>query len=331
MPNYNGVWSLSTQYQNAADWQADNYSAALGFIFGGQNTSGTKLNTIESIKIFSAGSNVDFGDTAAAIKRCTGFSSSTRAVIAGGDTGSKVDVIQYVTMASAGDTTDFGNLDKARSGCSSLSNSTRGVISQGSDGSFNNVIQYVTIGSTGDASDFGDLTVSRVHGTATSSTTRGLFASGAISNNTSNVIDYITIGSTGNASDFGDLSTTREQGLDGRGSNGTRGVFCGGSSKETPNAGSDNPQNIIEYVTIANTGNTTDFGDLSAVRLLTAAVVGGDRLLVTGGSTTENAAQGVNIMEFITITSTGNATDFGDLGIAKLEMAGTSDSHGGLG
>ena len=70
---------------------------------------------------------------------------------------------------------------------------------------------------------------------------------------------------------------------------------------------------------------------MSAVRLLTAAVVGGDRLLVTGGSTTENAAQGVNIMEFITITSTGNATDFGDLGIAKLEMAGTSDSHGGLG
>jgi len=87
MPNYNGVWSLTTQYQYAADWSADNYTGALGFIFGGQNASGTRLNTIESIKITSAGGNVDFGDTIAALKRTTGFSSSTRAVIAGGDTG----------------------------------------------------------------------------------------------------------------------------------------------------------------------------------------------------------------------------------------------------
>ena len=331
MPNYNGVWSLTTQYQYAADWSADNYTGALGFIFGGQNASGTRLNTIESIKITSAGGNVDFGDTIAALKRTTGFSSSTRAVIAGGDTGSAVNTIQYITMASSGNASDFGDLDSARHGCSSLSNSTRGVISHGLDGTVNDVIQYVTINTTGNATDFGNLSVARVQGTATSSTTRGIFASGAIAGNTTNVIDYITIGSTGNASDFGDLSTTREQGLDGRGSNGTRGVFCGGSSKQTPNAGSDNPQNIIEYVTIDSTGNATDFGDLSGVRLLTAAVVGGDRLLVTGGSTTENATNGVNIMEFITITSTGNATDFGDLGIAKLEMAGTSDGHGGLG
>jgi hypothetical protein len=327
MPNYQGVWSLTTQMQNASDWQADNYTGSLGFIFGGQNASSTLLNTIESIKITSAGGNVDFGDTIAAIQRITGFSSSTRAVAAGGNTGSKVNTIQYITMASSGDASDFGDLDATRDGCGGLSNSTRGVIGLGNDGTFNNVIQYITIGSTGNASDFGDLTVARIQGTSTSNTTRGIFAGGAISGNTSNVIDYITIASTGNAIDFGDLSTSREQGLDGRGSNATRAVFCGGSSKDF---GGDTPQNIIEYVTIASTGNATDFGDLSAARLLSAAVVGGDRLLVTGGSTAESASTVVNIMEFVTITNTGSATDFGDLGTAKHAMAGTSDGHGGI-
>ena len=37
-------------------------------------------------------------------------------------------------------------------------------------------------------------------------------------------------------------------------------------------------------------------------------------------------------MEFIAITSTGNAADFGDLTVGKLFYnGGCSDSHGGLG
>ena len=38
---------------------------------------------------------------------------------------------------------------------------------------------------------------------------------------------------------------------------GSRGVFGGGSIPST---------NVIEYVTIANTGNATDFGDLTVTR-----------------------------------------------------------------
>ena len=327
MPNYQGVWSLSTQFQNATEWKIDNYIGSLGFIFGGNNSSGTLLNTIESMNTASSGSIADFGDTIAAIKRLTGFSSSTRAVTAGGNTGSSVNTIQYITMASSGNASDFGDLDKAREGLGGLSNSTRGVMALGLDGTFNNVIQYVTIATTGNASDFGDLTLSRVQGTSTSGATRGIFAGGAISGNTTNVLDYITIASTGNATDFGDFSTTREQGLDGRGSNGIRAVFCGGSTKDF---GGDTTQNVIEYVTIASTGNAIDFGDLSAARMLSAGLVGGARLVITGGSTGESASTVVNIMEFVTITSAGNATDFGDLGTSKHQMAGTSNAHGGL-
>ena len=36
-------------------------------------------------------------------------------------------------------------------------------------------------------------------------------------------------------------------------------------------------------------------------------------------------------MEFVTIASTGNAQDFGDLSSTDWRSQGTSDSHGGLG
>ena len=39
----------------------------------------------------------------------------------------------------------------------------------------------------------------------------------------------------------------------------------------------------------------------------------------------------VNTIEFVTIATTGNAQDFGDLTQVRNALAGLSDSHGGLG
>ena len=39
----------------------------------------------------------------------------------------------------------------------------------------------------------------------------------------------------------------------------------------------------------------------------------------------------VNTIDYITIASTGNATDYGDLSEIRVTLAGCSDSHGGLG
>ena len=38
----------------------------------------------------------------------------------------------------------------------------------------------------------------------------------------------------------------------------------------------------------------------------------------------------INVMQHVTIASTGNATDFGDLSEAKEMSSSSSDSHGGL-
>ena len=85
--------------------------------------------------------------------------------------------------------------------------------------------------------------------------------------------------------------------------------------------------NIIEYITIANTGNTTDFGDLTIAKNLSAACssatvglsAGG---LISGGQT--------NSIDKVTIGSTGNGSDFGDLVGANNSLAGCSNSHGGI-
>jgi len=37
-----------------------------------------------------------------------------------------------------------------------------------------------------------------------------------------------------------------------------------------------------------------------------------------------------NVMEYFTIATTGNATDFGDLTVARYAGAGTSNGNGGL-
>ena len=52
----------------------------------------------------------------------------------------------------------------------------------------------------------------------------------------------------------------------------------------------------------------------------------GTRMLAGGGDAPTN----VNNIDFITISTTGNATDFGDLTAATRMCAPASDSHGGL-
>ena len=90
--------------------------------------------------------------------------------------------------------------------------------------------------------------------------------------------------------------------------NDTRGVFAGGW---TGSAAS----NIIEYVTIATTSNTTDFGDLTIASKEGGGCSSRTRGIFAHG---ENAAESVvNSIDYITIDTTGNATDFGDLTVAR--------------
>ena len=200
--------------------------------------------------------------------------------------------------------------------------SARGLFAGGSTGVISDVIDYIQIETTGNATDFGDLTVSRFDLAGVSSTTRAVFGGGENANQSVlyNVLDYVTIASTGNATNFGTLTSNYGY-QPGSCSNSITGLFGGGypGSGSTPLIG-------IDYITIASTGNATDFGDLSQARRGNAGLASNTRGVIAGGYT----GSYVNTIDYVTIATTGNATDFGDLTVGRYNPAGCSSPTRGL-
>jgi hypothetical protein len=137
----------------------------------------------------------------------------------------------------------------------------------------------------------------------------------------SNVIEYVTMSSEGNATDFGDLAAARDN--FGSCGNTTRGVFSGGFYVGLGTSGNV-ASNVIDYITIASTGNVTDFGDLTVGRQSVGSGVASSstRGLTFGG----DASSTSDVIDYITIASTGNATDFGDLTSARSLVFSTSNA-----
>jgi len=242
-------------------------------------------------------------------------------LFAGGLTSGSVSVntIDRISFSSTGNATDFGDLLTANYGLAGCASSTRGIFAGGTGNV--NVIQYVTIATTGNATDFGDLTLGRPNFAGCNSSTRGVFGGGA-TGVAQNVIDYVTIASTGNATDFGDLTIPRGN-LAGA-SSPTRGVFAGGAT-DNPTDSYTTPR--IDYITIASTGNATNFGDLTVTRFGLAGCSSSTRAIFAGGNQNPGAR---NVIDYITIASTGAAIDFGDLISAIYSLGGCSSTTRGV-
>ena len=200
---------------------------------------------------------------------------------------------------------------------------TRGLFAGGYASSplgVNNTIDYITISTLGNAQDFGDLTNRRTEPAGASSRTRSVIMGGAIAptNAAGDTIDFVTIASTGDATDFGDLLSN----LRGAGSTGnqTRGICVGGITPAD--------SNVIQYVTIASTGNAVDFGDNSVImHYAQAGQVGSSVRGIFGGAYTAGNSPNFKInINFVTIASTGNAQDFGDLTLARGSLGAVGNS-----
>ena len=184
-----------------------------------------------------------------------------------------------------------------------------------------NVIEFVVIATTGNGTDFGDLQASSETATGFSSTTRGVMHE--TGSDHADVVSYVTVASAGNVTDFGNRSENIKNsvGL----SNNTRGLFTGGSTPSTSYL------DVMDYFTIASTGNAADFGDLLGAQAEPgcAAASNKTRINYFGGtdSPSENA---INVMQYITVATTGNATDFGDLGAVIKNNGALGNNHGGV-
>ena len=136
-------------------------------------------------------------------------------------------------------------------------------------------------------------------------------------------LEYVDMGTSGDSSDFGDLTQSREG--TGGGASTTRGIFSSGSF-----AYSGSMYNVIDYVTILSTGNATDFGDMSVSRTYGDGLSNNTRAIFGGGATNAGKSTRSNIIDYVTIANTGNATDFGDLSAAKADVAAAASTTRGV-
>jgi len=246
----------------------------------------------------------------------------------GGGSGPKNNIDQ-ITISTLGNSTDFGDLTLARQQSSACSNGTsnRGVFGGGYNLGYKCTIDYVTISTPGNASGFGEFSAptNTRAGCSNGTNGRGLFGGGNNGGGAITRIDYITISTTGNASKFGDIqygSTQTPGAVDNRTNN--RAVFAGGVNDNDPYAN-------MGYVTISSAGDTTNFGNLSMARRYLSGCSNGtnNRGIFAGGL--NNTPAYVNVLDYINISSTGNAADFGDLTIVRAGFGSCSSGSGNRG
>ena len=151
--------------------------------------------------------------------------------------------------------------------------------------------------------------------------TRGIFGSGEAPHG--NTIDFLTISTFGDSTNFGDLTEERMSGGS-MGSSETRGIFAGGQHPSPFTF-----FNVIDFVTIASTGDATDFGDLENKAYNVSGMSTRTRGVAACGQKGPSFAA-VNTIEYVTIASTANANDFGDLSTVRTLVAGAASSTRGL-
>ena len=188
------------------------------------------------------------------------------------------------------------------------------------------IIDQITLSTLGNATDFGDMVTGASSRGATSSRTRFLQAGGFFDGNQlKDEIEFAVFSSLGSAQDFGNLKEANEapSGV----SDGVRGVFMGGGIP-SPTGG-----DRIQYVNIATTGNAEDFGDTTHPWYAGFGFASSVRGIAGGGQTPDSPNNMNNGIDVITIRTTGNATEFGDLtenSGGRYAAGGSSNATRGL-
>ena len=238
------------------------------FVAGRGPASPYYINNIEYITISSQGNAEDFGDISYLAWETRGGNNDTRGIVGGGYlpnvNKNNIDLIQLATL---GNGTDFGDLTYYHQGHASTASPTRVVWFGGlgnpngttqSDGSTkNNTITFVEIATTGNAENFGTLPTKLNSATASSNGVRGFVMGGQTSPLSSSDIFTIIFATKGDATDFGDNLATSPGYLPNIGTvaNSNKAIVAGGVTI-----------NVIQSFSMATTGQSADFGDLTIAR-----------------------------------------------------------------
>ena len=235
---------------------------------------------------------------------------------------------QYFDTTTPGNASNFGTLSAGYvnsyySGSSNsfasymagnMSNGTRALIAGGYGyQATNDAIQYFTCATSSNTALFGTLSTAAYDKAGASDGTKALI-NGGNGGNTSQ-IDYVTIDTTGNAQDFGDFPGQRKSNA-----GFSDGVKCVWNSADG---------NDYEYVTAATLGNATSFGSTTVYRDRALTAHGNTTYGITfgGHGYTNSAWDEINLIEYVTIATPGNATDWGStLAHNRDRAAGTGNA-----
>lgn len=290
-----GIWTLEEAgaFRASGDWPVP------GSVPGAPTITGVTAGNAQVIVAFNA--NADAGSFT--VSSFTALSSS-------GESASGSSSPLTVTGLTNGNAVTFtvtATNAAGASSASSASDSATPIAAKGFmiGGNASNVIQTITFSSTGNATDYGDLTTTNTrHPVASGSATRSVVFGGFDGSSHLNTIQYFDNTSSGDASDFGDLTAGNAFGASY--SSSTRAWSVGGNSGVK-----------MEYVTISSTGNATDAGDLQASsHYQTSATSSSTRGIIMGGGDNSGSYGTYDHIEYHTITSTGNSSDFGDMTVA---------------
>ena len=314
--------------------------------YGGGNP-GSNSNVIDFGTIASTGNFADFGDLTSVRRGCPGANSTTRGLVFKGANAESPEpdqqFIDYFEIATTGNSADFGDATVRGRFGGALSNNIRGVAAGGSDPS-TNVIDFVQVSTLGNATDFGDLlsttnptgacvghggididstAIQRPSVTHMPGSGRGIAMGGYAAPAPTGVIELIHIPTLGNSSDFGDMDTAMSFGS--ANSSLTRTIMQGGYSNDLTTE-----VNQIQYIDHSSQGNGADFGNLLSTRANSASTGSSSptRGLSEGGGAGGSGV--VNEIEYITMASAGNGTDFGNLTVAREVAAACSSPTRGV-
>lgn len=202
---------------------------------------------------------------------------------------------------------------------------SRGLFAGGDTGSASvSGCKYITIATTSNSSDFGTQPATLRDSAGASNGTRCLFAGGytyPTSPGYQSRIDYFVAATTGNSTLFGSLSGNK--GLIGGCSDGTTGLFGGGTNGSTY-------QNATEKVTIATTGNAVAGPNLTGTIAYISACASTARGIFHGGYKYTGSYANTNEIQYFTFASLATATSFGNLSAAARDNASASDNSKAL-
>ena len=184
----------------------------------------------------------------------------------------------------------------------------RGVFSGGNGApstTYVDTMSFITIATTGNATDFGNLSIANYSLGSAADSTRGVVVGGFSDSATSSKIEYTTISSSGGTSDFGDLAVGFQYG--GGCNSPTLAVSGGGWADTVTDVSGDKNSNVLQFITIQTTGDSSEFGDLTQRRQTDQALSNETRGCFIGGAHYSSYPTYIstNIIDFVTFSSLG--------------------------